>query len=325
MSAAPPRSGSLISLYHRAIWWRHDAKLLGELHGIKTVVAFGASLGDNLLCTRVLAKLHEAGAGPLAMLTYFPDLFEGLPFPVRILPYSDALVATLSRRGPKLLRPEYGKYVAELDRHIPPPRGHMLTEMCRSIGLEGSVELKTLWRATAGEISAAAPLATGAVLIQSSAGGAVTPSANKEWPFNRWQQVADRLAPRFPLVQIGDFQDPLLAGVTDYRGRLSRRETAAALATARLFVGPEGFPMHLARAVNTRGVIVLGGRTLPEQTCYSENGNLYRPVTCSPCWQRNTCQFDRMCLTQISADDVIEAVHAQLSLPPLGAGQRVQI
>ena len=300
--------------------------LLRQLKGTRSVVAFGVSLGDNLLCTPVLAGLHSAGRGPLAMLTPFPDLFEGLPFPVQLLSYSSDLVSTLRRGGPRLNEPFYGQYFPEIDRHIPAPHSHLIVEMCRSVGLRGEAALKPLWRLTEPEQIEGANRASGHIVIQSSAAGAIIPSANKEWPIDRWQAVAHALTARFPITQIGSLQDPLLPGVEDWRGRLSRREAAATLAAARLFVGPEGFLMHLARAVDCRSVIVLGGRTAPEQTCYPENANLYSPVPCAPCWRSKTCDFDRICLDLISPDNVLAAIDAQLSMPPLnGPGTIVSL
>jgi ADP-heptose:LPS heptosyltransferase len=108
-----------------------------------------------------------------------------------------------------------------------------------------------------------------------------------------------------------------LRNVTDWRGRLGLREVAACLSAARLFVGGEGFLMHLARAVDRRAVIVLGGRTAAHQTCYPENANLATPLPCSPCWQMSTCAHNRECLNRITPEDVCAAVETQLSLPPL--------
>jgi hypothetical protein len=318
--------GALRRAYRALYWWRHDRELLRPLRGIRTAVAFGESVGDNLLCSVVLEALQAEGAGPLAMLTPFPDLFEGAPPPLRLLPFSPDLIATLRRRGPRLVLPNYGAFDPVLDRHSPQPRGHLIAEMCRSAGLRGRVALKPILRLSAAERSAGVALSAGCILIQTGSQGAPIPSANKDWPQGRWQEVADGLVGRLPVAQIGSASDPLLRGVRDLRGRLSRREVAAALAAARLFAGPEGFLMHAARAVDCRSVIVLGGRTAPGQTCYPENANLYTAVACAPCWQRNTCHFGRMCLEQISVAEVLAAIGAQLALPPLaGPGVTVEL
>ena len=319
------RQDGLRALYRQVYWWRHDRRQLEVLTGVRTVVAFGESLGDNLLCVSVLAELHASGAGPLAMLTPYPELFAPLPFPVRCLPYDLGTLAALSRRGPRLLLPSYGHYQPALDRHVPAPRDHLIVELCRSVGLRGTVELKPLLRLTDAERRAGEARARGAILVQSSNRAARMASANKEWLLDRWQQTVDALRPKHRVAQIGPASDPALAGVEDFRGKFGFRELAAVLAGARLYVGGEGFLMHLARAVDCRSVIVLGGRTAPHQTCYRENTNLYTPLPCAPCWQTNTCEFGRECLARISVADVISAIDAQLQLPPLSAGERVAL
>lgn len=324
MSESP--ASLLRTAYRRLYWWPHDRRALRAVAGIRTVVAFGESLGDNLLCTQVLAGLHAAGAGPLAMATPYPELFAHLPFPVRCVPFSAPLLGALSRRGPRLIWPGYGRYDRAQDRHVPPPHDHLLVEMCRSAGLHGSVELKPLVVLTPEERARGLARASGHLLIQSSNAGARLPAANKEWPLERWQAVVDAWRGHAPIAQIGAASDPLLRGVVDLRGSLSLRDLAGALAAARLFVGGEGFLMHLARAVDCRAVIVLGGRTAARQTCYPENAILATAVPCAPCWQMNTCAHARICLDRITVAEVHAAIENQLAQPPLvGPGQRVPL
>ena len=323
MSANPVAwiNATLRAVHRRLYWWPRDRLLLQPLRGIRTAVAFGESLGDNLLCANVLAGLHAAGAGPLAMLTPFPELFAGLPFPVRCRPFDPAVISALRRGGPRLFLPSYGNFDATLDRHVPPPRAHLLVEMCRSVGLPGEIALKPLLVLTPAERAACAARAADHLLVQCSNLSARMPAGNKEWPVGRWQTVVNTLGKNYPVAQIGAADDPPLAGVLDWRGRLTLRETAAALSGARLFLGTEGFLMHLARAVDCRAVIVLGGRTAPHQTCYAEHAVLFTALPCAPCWQRNLCAYDRACLERITPDDVIAAAEAQLALPPLRASK----
>jgi ADP-heptose:LPS heptosyltransferase len=66
--------------------------------------------------------------------------------------------------------------------------------------------------------------------------------------------------------------------------------------------------MHLARAVDTRSVIIYGGREKAWQSGYPCNENIETNPDCSPCWQNNHCDYDRTCLKEISVKDVLEAV-----------------
>jgi hypothetical protein len=58
---------------------------------------------------------------------------------------------------------------------------------------------------------------------------------------------------------------------------------------------------------------VYGGRELPQQSGYSCNENLTQRPPCSPCWRWNRCEYDRVCMTEISSSVVIEAVLRQAS------------
>lgn len=313
-------------LYRQLYWWPHDRTHLRLVRGVRTVVAFGESLGDNLLCTNVLAGLHLAGAGPLAIATPHPELFAHIPFPLRCVPFTPGLISALQRRGPRLILPSYGRYDSVRDQHVPQPRDHLIVEMCRSAGLRDHTELKPLLRLTPQERAAGHERAAGCLVVQSSNRAAIVRSRNKEWPTAHWQAVVDSLSPAHRILQIGAATDPLLAGTVDLRGSLTLREVAGVLSAAKLYLGGEGFLMHLARAVDCRAVIVLGGRTSPRQTCYAENENLFTDVPCAPCWQLNTCQHDRACLRAITPDAVLAATANQLSRPPLsGPGRTVSL
>jgi ADP-heptose:LPS heptosyltransferase len=82
-----------------------------------------------------------------------------------------------------------------------------------------------------------------------------------------------------------------------------------------MFVGLEGLPMHMARAVDCPSVIVYGGRLRPDQIGYICNENLYTPVACAPCWLDWQCDFGRICLEMITARDVIAAAERLLARP----------
>jgi ADP-heptose:LPS heptosyltransferase len=134
---------------------------------------------------------------------------------------------------------------------------------------------------------------------------------NKEWVPGRFQAVVNALRGEFNFVQIGATTDPVLEGALDLRGRTSLRETAAVLSASLAFVGLASAPMHIARSVNCRAVIVYGGRELPLQSGYSCNENIVNQPPCAPCWQRNLCAHDHTCMTSIAVGNVVEAIRRQ--------------
>ena len=92
------------------------------------------------------------------------------------------------------------------------------------------------------------------------------------------------------------------------RGKTTIREAASLLKNAELFLGLEGFLMHLAAAVRTRAVIIYGGWISPETSGYSENENLFTKLDCSPCGYTSFCAWNKNCMNQISADYVASCV-----------------
>ena len=133
----------------------------------------------------------------------------------------------------------------------------------------------------------------------------------KEWGAKRFQKVVDHLVKKHRIVQLGAKEDPLLQGAEDCRG-LPFRKAAAILSQAKLFIGLVGFLMHLARAVDTRSVIVYGGRERPWQSGYSCNKNIISETPCSPCWRYDDCPGHRVCMDMIQETAVTEAAEATL-------------
>jgi hypothetical protein len=134
----------------------------------------------------------------------------------------------------------------------------------------------------------------------------------REWPFERWQTIVDRLVARgVQVVQLGASGSRALRGVVDLSGQTSFRVAALVMKRAELFLGLEGGLMHTANAVGVRAVIVWGGLTLPEFAGYHEmHAIVHRRVECAPCGLRGNCPYGRKCLTGVDVEDVFAEVIA---------------
>jgi peptidoglycan/LPS O-acetylase OafA/YrhL/ADP-heptose:LPS heptosyltransferase len=294
------------TIYRRLYWLPLDLRIGSRLRGVKTAVYYGDSIGDNLLCTAVLRELARRGHRQIAMLTPFPELFAHNPHVQVVLPGEIALSGSLPRLGKRLMLPNYNVITDDPDRDRAPQQ-HVVAEMCASIGLTGRVEVQPEMFLTPAEAAAGRRGARQIAIVSAGAGARVR-MRNKEWPADRFQLVADALQASATLIQLGTAADPPLEGVLDLRGRTTLREAAAILSHCECFIGIAGFLQHLARAVRCPAVIVFGGREDPAMTGYRSNENLYTPVPCSPCWQRNRCDHERICLSAITPDDVLAAV-----------------
>jgi heptosyltransferase-3 len=91
----------------------------------------------------------------------------------------------------------------------------------------------------------------------------------KCWPAERTAELIDALAPNYPIVITAAPSDPELALVraiqavcrsplVNLAGKLSLKELAALTQRARLFVGVDSAPMHIAAAMGTPTVALFG-------------------------------------------------------------------
>jgi len=276
-------------------------------------LGFLGGIGDDLLCTTPIEEWLRRGARRVWFFTRHPDLYAGLDRRIRLLP-EDARLRRIARRLGRPMRAlSYTSHDPASDREIPVAR-HLLAEMCRRAGLTGRVRLRPHLPLNSAEQSTAKSW-SGCIAVQSSGLAAAVPMANKEWRIDRMQEVVDDFAGQWRIVQIGSAVDPPLRGAEDWRGRTRLRESAVLLAGARIFIGLEGFLMHLARAVECPAVIVYGGRVPPEITGYVCNRNLAHRPPCAPCWQYNRCDYGHACMESIGSAEVIAAVRDLLALP----------
>jgi len=95
-------------------------------------------------------------------------------------------------------------------------------------------------------------------------------------------------------------------------GRTTLKQLAALSARARLFIGVDTAPMHIAVAVGTP-VIALFGPTEPLRTGPYQNPYtlFHKGAPCWPCSYR-ACPYDHRCMMNISAQEVFEACQKYL-------------
>jgi lipopolysaccharide heptosyltransferase II len=143
------------------------------------------------------------------------------------------------------------------------------------------------------------------------------------WFAERCAGVVDGLAERgLDAVLIGGADVRELAAETvrrstlpplDLSARTSLRESYGVLARARVAIGPDSGPMHLAAAAGTP-VVSLWGATTPARSAPfgSEHLVLVGRVPCAPCYLRR-CPIGRQCMLDISVARVMAQVTRALA------------
>lgn len=93
--------------------------------------------------------------------------------------------------------------------------------------------------------------------------------------------------------------------VTNLSGQTSLRDLIGIFSRARLALGPDSGPMHIAAATGTP-VISLWGATSPARSAPwgSEELVLRGPAACSPCYIRR-CRIGRRCMQRITPEQVL--------------------
>jgi ADP-heptose:LPS heptosyltransferase len=206
--------------------------------------------------------------------------------------------------------------------------------LARRVQRLGEVDLQadTSWdlRLTVEEKSAAksllASLELPADFIVMSAG---TRNEVKDWTEPNWVALAQRLA------QMRVTKGILMIGAPDERdrsgrclrawqgpsanlcGQIDHRLSAAILQRARLFVGHDSGPMHLAGAVGTPCVAIFSSRNWPRQWFPRGQGHtiLYHRVPCGGCNLTQCTRHAKRCVLSITVSEVLQAVIDQLSKP----------
>jgi ADP-heptose:LPS heptosyltransferase len=257
----------------------------------------GAALGDTLMCTPAMRALKQANPRcRIHFYTDYPDLVRGLWYVDEIFPGN--------KRTLKSMRMSY-----EGDL---PTRCHIARIIGKRVGVcvedvrpDCSIDEKLVQRFR----RAWRDLPRPHILVQRRA-GSYTP--NKNWPDNSWRTLIGIILKTATVIEIGehneDSEQHAGPNYIDLRGRTDLRELAASIAAADILVAPISGPVHIASAVRTPAVVIIGGYEQPENTAYPGNKILYTPIECSPCWLQTPCPIDRECLRRISSESVQKAI-----------------
>ena len=155
----------------------------------------------------------------------------------------------------------------------------------------------------------------------------------KDWGRENWRELLRRVAPRVAekgLVLLGAPEEAEASefaaegwreagggSVVNLCGRLTPRESAAALEGACVFLGHDSGPMHLAASVGTPVVAVFAARNIPRVwfPFGERNEVVYHRVECWGCGLETCLEQRRKCLTSIRVGEVLAAVERVLGRP----------
>lgn len=153
---------------------------------------------------------------------------------------------------------------------------------------------------------------------------------SKDWGRDNWRALLAQLAALYPGYGLALSGAPEESEASEFAGdgwrrsgggpivnlcgRLTPRESAAAFRRAKIFIGHDSGPMHLAAAVQTPCVAIFAARNKPRVwfPYGSQHRVLYHKTECWGCGLE-TCIVERKrCLTSIAVEEVIAEVRAIL-------------
>lgn len=144
----------------------------------------------------------------------------------------------------------------------------------------------------------------------------------RDWGRDRWRKLLSRIHARYPdhgLAFLGDIEDEDLCDYVGWDwtgprvnlcGKLTLRESAAAIEHARIFLGPDSTFMHLAACVGVPCVIAFSARSLPGigYPHGRDHQVLYHRTSCYGCNLETCLAEGRRCLTAIPIAEMEAAV-----------------
>jgi heptosyltransferase-2 len=159
--------------------------------------------------------------------------------------------------------------------------------------------------------------------------------ATKRWPRERFAAVAGGLVSRFGVrvLLLGSAAEKSLceavareagSGVLSAAGDTTLGETGALIRSARLFIGNDSGPTHMAMALEVPTVAIFGP-TDPSQFDHSRHSLIYMDLECSACsfYGGDRCPKGHWsCMLAIVPDDVLKAAEGLLAHAPREQGGR---
>lgn len=217
----------------------------------------------------------------------------------------------------------------ELTHKVDPSTGTFEREasrLARAIGELGDAQLDRLenWdlRLTAAERAKAAEVLRGVDRSRVIVCAPGTKMQAKDWGTQNWAALMGKLSraiPQHTLVLAGAREEIEVCeavgrgwngNVVNLCGKLTPRETAAAMEGADVFTGPDSGPMHLAASVGVPCAIAFSARGRPGiwYPAGEQNAIVYHKVDCFGCNLETCIAEAKKCMTSISVEEMYEAV-----------------
>jgi ADP-heptose:LPS heptosyltransferase len=273
-------------------------------------------VGDSLLTNTIAFHYARENSRRVFVATTYPELYRGTPGVTTLPTKSPGIAIQMAKFLHRIGVVDSLVYLSYQpsgpDAKMRPLPGHILSVLAAKVGLQKAPTYPVLFLSQQ-ELELGALPQTGKPWIAMQSTGITAMTSNKNWFPERFEALARQVRKRFRIVQLGLRGDPPLESDLDLRNRTTPRQAAVTLASCRAVICQEGYLMHAATAVGTPAVVIFGGFISPMESGYAVNENLFTELSCSPCWLRTDCPYDKECMRRISTEDVLTALEKLLA------------
>ena len=280
-----------------------------------TIYVFPDGMGDAIMALAVAYNYFKQKHQPFHIAHKDAFLFQNISYIVchpeysfwRINEHSSSIA---NQNGFELISLNYFDFrqVHSSYWHYYGNNNNLIEQLCSQVGLSGEIITNPSFPLTPEDLKFES-LAKGKIAIIST-GTAIY----KSFPFERMQQIIDSF-PDNRFFQLGKASDPLFSHVEDFRGKFTIREIAGLLHNARLFLGPIGGIMHLARSVDCPALILLP--SFESSNWHYKEYDYISPLNnCNECVVNKTnpgsCTHPNTCM-DITVEQVVHKLQSILS------------
>ena len=248
--------------------------------------------GDELMLTGIVKKAYQRHKKPIAVGRFGKNYLD------------EVLWGEIFENNPKIAKePGIGSVWVDAIKGNRPYIDYHKTQA------DGKVIYKKGFRPEPGEIflseeEKAKYPQEGFIYIEPNVKGSF--SGNKDWGFERWQEVVKRLPYEFiqgrgrKLDGVQQIDTPRF------------RDACALLSRSLMFLGTDGGLHHAAAALGKPAVVIWGGLVGPDTLGYDFHTNL-RGRNVESCGNHKPCEHCRRAMELVTIDEVVNAVERVLS------------
>jgi ADP-heptose:LPS heptosyltransferase len=138
-------------------------------------------------------------------------------------------------------------------------------------------------------------------------------SKNHHWPIENWIELV-KLLPQYTFIQLGNIDEPYVAGAVDWRGKTTLVEAFCLLKYSTSFVGIDSSFAHATNAFDIPGVVLFGDSN-PIHWGHPNNINIFKDLPCCCYYELRggPCPYGNACMHLITIDEVKNALIKQVN------------